>query len=76
MGCDHGAAREGDERVLEGAHRRQVEVVVGLVEQQQVPATSEGEGEVDPATLPTAGAPHRGDQVFGVDDLRAEPRSG
>src|SRR3954454_8413467 len=50
---DHGAAGELEERVLERLQRLDVQVVGGLVEQQQVAALFEGEGEVQAVALTT-----------------------
>ena len=48
---DHRAAGEGEERVLEGAQRVDVEVVGRLVEQQHVAAAAQHLGQVDPVAL-------------------------
>ena len=54
MGDDHRAARELEQRVLEGGQGLHVEVVGGLVEEQQVAALLEGQGQVQAVAL-TAG---------------------
>src|SRR5215207_3498357 len=52
--ADHdGAARELQQRALQAGERLDVEVVGGLVEQQQVAALLEGQGEVEPVPLAT-----------------------
>src|SRR3954469_22988827 len=51
---DDGATRELQQRTLEAGQGLDVEVVGGLVEQQQVAALLEGQGEVEPVAL-TAG---------------------
>ena len=51
MADDHRAAREALERVLERAQRVDVEVVRGLVEQQQVGAAAQQLGEVEAVAL-------------------------
>ena len=71
--ADHGhAAGERDERVLEGAEGVDVEVVGGLVEQQQVGAAPQQPGEVHPVAL----APREGaDGALLVAALEVEPRA-
>src|SRR5918993_2448397 len=49
----HGAARELLQSTLEAAQRLDVEVVGRLVEEQQVPALLEGQGEVEAVPLTT-----------------------
>src|SRR6478609_6364824 len=53
VGGDHGAAREVEERVLQGLQGLDVEVVGGLVEQQQVAAHLQREREVETVALTT-----------------------
>src|SRR5882672_5928068 len=58
VGDHHRAAREGQQRVLEGAEGVHVEVVGGLVEQQQVAAALEQGREVHAVALPAREIPH------------------
>jgi hypothetical protein len=53
VGGNHGAAREVQQRVLQRAEGFHVEVISGLVEQQQVAGLLESEREVEPVALPT-----------------------
>src|SRR5690606_12650329 len=48
---DHRAAGELEQRVLQRAERLDVEVVGGLVEEEQVAALLEGESQVQPVAL-------------------------
>ena len=65
----HGAARELQQRVLQRAERLDVEVVGGLVEQQQVAALLEGQRQVEP--VPLAAGQHAG-RLLLVRALEAE----
>ena len=51
MGDQHGAAGEVEQRLLERAQRVDVEVVGGLVEEQDVAAAAQQLGEVDAVSL-------------------------
>ena len=51
MRHDHGAARERQQRLLERAQRVDVEVVGGLVEQQQVAALAQKLGQMQTVAL-------------------------
>src|SRR5699024_7770065 len=53
VGGDHGAAGKVQECVLQGSECFHVQVVGGLVQQQQVTALFEGERQVHPIALPT-----------------------
>ena len=66
---DHGAARELDQRVLQRFERLDVQIVGGLVEQQQVAALLQGQRQVQAVAL-TAGE-HAG-QLLLVGTLEAE----
>src|SRR5512132_3552963 len=50
---DHGAAGELQQRALQAGQGLDVQVVRGLVEQQQVATLLEGQGEVEPVPLAT-----------------------
>ena len=66
----HQRARPRIEQVLEGAERVEVEVVGRLVQQQDVRALAEDEGELQPAPLPTRQQAHRRPL-----HVRAEPQA-
>ena len=70
MGNHHDAAREHEERVLEGSHGLDIEIVGRLVEEQQVAADLEDLRELQPAAL---AARELADPLLLVGALEVEP---
>ena len=71
VGNHHGAAGEGHQRVFQRAQGVHVEVVGGLVEQQQIAARLERLGQVQPVAL---AAREAADQLLLVGALEVERR--
>ena len=69
MGDHHSAAREFEQRVFEGFQGLDVQIVGGLVEQQQVAALLQGQCQVQTVALTTG--EHAG-QLLLVGALEAE----
>ena len=51
VGDDHGAAREGEQCLFQGAQRLDIQVVGRFVKQQDIRPLPEGEGEMQAAAL-------------------------
>ena len=70
MADDHGASREAQKGVLEGAQRVDVEIVGRLVEEQDVATAAEHLGQEHPVALPARELSHL---LLLVAALEAEP---